>query len=87
MKEKRPLPVDVEVSNLLSMSRLLTEGAIALYENDVRGLHRLAMQEQQLEAANGLDIIGSALYDLRSHIAELQMITLKQSLQIEEGFK
>ncbi|MBP3362891.1 MAG: hypothetical protein J6L74_03610 [Pseudomonas sp.] len=84
MKEKRPLPVDVEVSNLLTMSRLLTEGAIALYEDDVRSLHHLALQEQHLEAANGLDIIGSALYDLRSQIAELQMITLKQSLQIEE---
>ena len=52
--------------------RLIIEGAIALYEGDAVPLLGLANSNQQYEAADAFDSIGTALYGLRDHVRNLQ---------------
>ena len=58
--------------DLLSEMRLLVEGAITLFEDDIGCLNRLAMEAWQEESRNALNDIGSALYLMRRHIKRLQ---------------
>lgn len=60
------------VSNHFSEMRLMAEGAIALYENHATGLCRMALDADNHEAQIAFNDIGTALYDLRSHMEELQ---------------
>ena len=57
--------------NSLSEMRLLIEGAVQLFENDAAPLNRLAM-DNDAEAANAFNTIGTALYSLLVHIRDLQ---------------
>ena len=52
----------------LSNMRLCAEGAIALFENDAMPLTKLAHDHQEWMAAEALDAIGEALYNLRECI-------------------
>lgn len=52
--------------------RLLVKGAIALYEEDALSLQSLARDNQRPEAATAFDTIGTALYNLRERLRNLQ---------------
>ena len=52
--------------------RLLLEGALVLYEDGASTLLRLAMKNEQYEAADALEALGFALSALREHVCELQ---------------
>ena len=52
--------------------RLLLEGALVLYEDGASTLLRLAMKNEQYEAADALEAHGFALSALREHVCELQ---------------
>ena len=52
--------------------RLLIEGAVVLYENDVMPLYSMAMEQERYQEAAGLDTLGAALTTLQSDIRELQ---------------
>lgn len=59
-------------SNHFSEMRLLAEGTIALYENRATVLCSMASDADNHEAQIAFNDIGAALYDLRSHMEELQ---------------
>lgn len=56
----------------LEHMRLLIEGAVVLYENDVMPLYSMAMEQERYQEAAGLDTLGAALTTLQSDIRELQ---------------
>ena len=60
------------VGGKISEIRLIVEGAVTLYEEDASQLHKMAMDSGELIAAAGFDTIGEALYELRTHIREMQ---------------
>ncbi len=68
------------VGNDIADIRLLAEGALALYEGDAEPLHRLGMKNNEEVAASAFDTIGTALYDLREKIAEMQKSHLNETL-------
>ena len=61
------------VADLLSEMRLLVEGAITLYEDDLTALITPASRLEKPDAHIALSDIGSALYSLRRHITQLQI--------------
>ena len=61
------------LSDLLSDMRLLVEGAITLYEDDLTMLITPAAKAEKPEAYIALSDIGGALYELRRHIKQLQI--------------
>lgn len=68
------------VGNDIADIRLLAEGALALYEGDAEPLHRLGMKNNEEVAASAFDTIGTALYDLREKIAEMQRSHLNETI-------
>lgn len=56
----------------LEHMRLLIEGAVVLYENDVMPLYAMALEQKRYQEAAGLDPLGTALTALQSDIRELQ---------------
>jgi len=52
--------------------RLLIEGALVLYEDEASSLLKLAMKNEQYDAADALEAVGSALNALREHVRDLQ---------------
>ena len=73
------------VGNDIADIRLLAEGALALYEGDASPLHPLGMRNHEEVAASAFDTIGTALYDLRKRIAEMQKshlgVTISQTAE------
>ena len=69
------------VGNDIADIRLLAEGALALYESDAEPLHRLGMKHNEEVAASAFDTIGTALYDLRQRIAEMQQNHLSEIIR------
>ena len=73
------------VGNDIADIRLLAEGALALYEGDASPLHPLGMRNHEEIAASAFDTIGTALYDLRKRIAEMQEshlgVTISQTVE------
>ena len=61
------------VAYLLSEMRLLVEGTITLYEDDLTALITPAAKAEKPEAHIALSDIGGALYELRRHIKRLQI--------------
>ena len=61
------------VADLLSEMRLLVEGAITPYEDDLTALITPAAKAEKPEAHIALSDIGGALYELRRHIKRLQI--------------
>ena len=68
------------VGNDIADIRLLAEGALALYEGDAEPLHRLGMKNNEEVAASAFDTSGTALYDLREKIAEMQKSHLNETI-------
>ena len=60
------------VGGKISEIRLIIEGAVTLYEEDGSGINKMMMDTGNLIAAAGFDPIGEALYELRTHIREMQ---------------
>ena len=58
--------------NEIAEIRLIIEGAVTLYEEDASGINKMMMDTGNLIAAAGFDTIGEALYELRTHIREMQ---------------
>ena len=73
------------VGNDIADIRLLAEGALALYEGDAEPLHRLGMKNNEEVAASAFDTIGTALYDLREKIAEMQRSHLQETIHQSDG--
>lgn len=69
------------VGNDIADIRLLAEGALALYESDAEPLHRLGMKNNEEVAASAFDTIGTALYDLRKRIADMQEGHLQETIR------
>ena len=69
------------VGNDIADIRLLAEGALALYEGDAEPLHRLGMRNNEEVAASAFDTIGTALYDLRKRIADMQECHLQETIR------
>ena len=69
------------VGNDIADIRLLAEGALALFEDDAAPLHRLGMNNHEEVAASAFDTIGTALYDLRKRIAEIQQSHLNETIR------
>ena len=69
------------VGNDIADIRLLAEGALALFEDDAAPLHRLGMNNHEEVAASAFDTIGTALYDLRKRIAEMQQSHLNETIR------
>ena len=61
--------------------RLMTEGAITIYEDDAQPLCRLAHNADDSTALSALDAIGTALYALRTSIRQLQEAHHKELLR------
>ena len=68
------------VGNDITDIRLLAEGALTLYEGEAEPLHRLDMKNNEEVAASAFDTIGTALYDLRERIAEMQKSHLNETI-------
>ena len=71
----------------LSTMRLCTEGAISLFENDAVSLTKLAHDHQEWMAAEALDAIGEALYNLRECIRQLQEARITSVQETETSVK
>ena len=68
----------------LSEMRLLVEGAITLYEDDLTALITPASKLERPDAHIALSDIGSALYSLRGHITQLQIECYKEAYRQAE---
>lgn len=71
----------------LSNMRLCADGAISLFENDAMPLTRLAHAHQEWLAAEALDAIGEALYNLRECIRQLQEARVASVQEKENSVK
>lgn len=58
--------------NIAAAMRLIVEGAITLYDDEASPLHKIALTQGVPAAASAFEIIGTALFELRSNIIELQ---------------
>ena len=73
--------IDV-TSRLFSEMRLMTEGAIIVYEEDTQPLCQLARDDNDNNTIlNALNDIGTALYALRTNIRQLQEAHHKELLR------
>ena len=59
-------------SSHFSEMRLLIEGAILIFEEDAGPLFRLARDAEQHDVMTAMNDIGTALYELRQHVKQLQ---------------
>ena len=66
------------VGGKISEIRLIIEGAVTLYEEDASGINKMMMDAGNLIAAAGFDTIGEALYELRTHIRNMQEAHTKE---------
>ena len=67
-----------------SEMRLLVEGAIVVYEEDAGILCRLAREAEKYDALRALNDVGTALYEFRRHLKQLQEAHLKEELRLSE---
>jgi len=58
--------------NIAASMRLIVEGAVTLYDDEASPLHKMALTQGLPAAASAFEIIGTALFELRSHIIQLQ---------------
>ena len=64
--------------------RLLVEGAIVVYEEDAGILCRLAREAEKYDALRTLNDVGTALYEFRRHLKQLQEAHRKEELRLSE---
>ncbi|MBQ8313042.1 MAG: hypothetical protein IJX84_07560 [Clostridia bacterium] len=67
--------------NEIAEIRLIVEGAVTLYEEDASGINKMMMDAGNLIAAAGFDTIGEALYELRTHIRNMQEAHTKEVIR------
>ena len=67
--------------NAFSEMRLMVEGAITLFEDDAGVLCRLARDAEKHEALSAMNDIGTALYEFRRHVKQLQEAHRKEALR------
>ena len=65
--------------NAFSEMRLLVEGAIVMYEEDASVLCSLARDAEKHEALSAMNDIGTALYEFRRHVKQLQEAHRKEA--------
>ena len=65
----------------LAQMRLLIEGAIVLFENEASTLLHLAVTNKQYSASGAFDTIGTAIYNLRNHICDMQAAHTREVLR------
>ena len=63
----------------LNRMRLTLEGAAAFFENDLSGHFREALAAGRTDEALALDMLGTALNELRREVAELQSAIVKSN--------
>ena len=73
--------MDVAANLLLDM-RLKIEGAVDLYECDALPLRSEGRKKEMFASIAAFDAIGSALYDLREHIRNLQEAHMKEIVRL-----
>ena len=61
--------------------RLLVEGAIIMFEEDASVLCTLARDAEKHEALSAMNDIGTALYEFRRHVKQLQEAHRKEALR------
>ena len=71
--------------NAFSEMRLMVEGAIIMFEEDASVLCSLARDAEQHEAMSAMNDIGTALYEFRRHVKEIQAAHRKESLRQSDG--
>ena len=59
-------------SDILSKMRLVMEGAVTLFEDEVCPVYNQIRKSGESAALLAFDDIGTALYELRQHIRQLQ---------------
>ena len=64
-----------------SEMRLLVEGAIIMFEEDASVLCSLACDAEEHEALSAMNDIGTALYEFRRHVKQLQEAHRKEALR------
>ena len=67
--------------NTLAQMRLLIEGTIVLFEDEASTLLHLAAKHKEYSASGAFDTIGTAIYDMREHIIDLQAAHTKEVLR------
>ena len=67
-----------------SEMRLLVEGAIVVYEDDTGVLCNLARDAKKYDALRALNDVGTALYEFRRHLKQLQEAHRKEELRLSE---
>ena len=67
--------------NTFSEMRLLVEGAIIMFEEDASVLCSLARDAEKHEALSAMNDIGTALYEFRRHVKQLQEAHRKEALR------
>ena len=67
-----------------SEMRLLVEGAIVVYEDDAGVLCNLAREAEKYDALRALNDVGTALYEFRRHLKQLQEAHRKEELRLSE---
>ena len=69
-------------SERFSQMRLLAEGAITLFEDEASPLFRLAREANEHAVMTAFNDIGTALYELRTHIRQLQEAQHKETQRL-----
>ena len=64
-----------------SEMRLLVEGAIIMFEEDASVLCSLARDAEKNEELSAMNDIGTALYEFRRHVKQLQEAHRKEALR------
>ena len=72
------------VGDHFSEMRLLVEGAIVVYEDDAGILCNLARDAKKYDALRALNDVGTALYEFRRHLKQLQEAHHKEELRLRE---
>ena len=67
--------------NAFSEMRLMVEGAIIMFEEDASVLCSLARDAEKHEALSAMNDIGTALYEFRRHVKQLQEAHRKEALR------
>ena len=62
----------VFASEALSKMRLVLEGAVTLFEDELCPIYKLMREAAEPSALLALDDIGTALYVLKQHVCQLQ---------------
>lgn len=71
-----------DIEHTLSVARLLTEGAIVLFESEAQSLNLLAKKSGNMKAAIAFDTIGAALYELHSQISGAQEAAIQEAMDV-----